>query len=361
MLTTLIVIGLLAATIAFFAFRYRAPDLREFDTPRAALVVEEHEISEAHEAMVAKITNYLAASDPKSSIQEQRANMETLLGRDVPATIISVDVDGIAGEWVLAEGAESNKRLLYLHGGGFRLGSPKSHRHITYELSRRAGVAVLAVDYRMLPEHKITACHEDARIAYRWILDNGPDGSGPAEALYVAGDSAGGNMTLAVIAWARDTGLRAADAAVAFAPLTDFTMSGPSWQTNLKTDPFLGPAIGSLNKVPRWFLALATRWSAGKPVNDPQLSPLFGNLADLPPTLIQVSSAEMLYDDAQRYANRANHFGSQVELQVWPKLVHVFQGFPEIPESATALQMAADFIGGRQESAEGKRVLESSL
>lgn len=353
MLTTLIVIGLAVSIIVFFAFRYRAPDLREFDAPRAALVVEEHEISDAHEAVVARIKEYLATFDPKSSIHEQRASMEALLGRDVPATITPVDVDGIAGEWVLAQGADSDKRLLYLHGGAFRLGSPKSHRHLTYELSRRAGVAVLAIDYRMQPEHKIIACHEDARIAYRWILDHGPDGSAPIESLYIAGDSAGGNMTVAVIAWARDTGLRAADAVVAFAPITDFTMSSPSWRTNLETDPFLGPALALVNRVPRWVLAFASRWSAGRPVNHPELSPLLGNLANLPPTLIQVSRDEMLYDDAQRYANRANHHGSHVELQVWPKLVHVFQGFPEIPESGDALQMAADFIRGRKELATG--------
>lgn len=344
MLTALILIGFFIGLIFLFAYLYRAPDLRQFDTPRAALLAEEREISDAHDNVVAMIADFVAASDPKLSIQDQRSNMEHLMTADITAVITQVDVDGIPGEWVVAEGADSDKRLLYLHGGGFRLGSPKSHRHITNELSRRSGVSVLAVDYRMMPEHKITVCHEDARTAYRWILNNGPQGASDLDKLYVAGDSAGGNLTLSVIAWARDEGVQAADAVVTFAPLTDFTMTNPTWRSNLATDPFLGPFLQHLSRLPRWVIAFATRLSTGKPVNHPEISPLFGNLADLPPTLIQVSREEVLYDDAQRYANRAIHFGSHVQLDVWPKLVHVFQAFEEIPESGFALQRAADFI-----------------
>ena len=341
------VMGLTAALVVLFAFLYRAPDVSQFDTPRAALLVEDHEISDAHDSVVAKITDYITASNPKLSIRDQRLNMENLMASEITAAITAVDVDGIPGEWVVAEGADANKRLLYLHGGAFRLGSPKSHRNITGELSRRAGVSVLAIDYRMMPEYKITACHEDARKAYRWILKNGPQGTADLDALYVAGDSAGGNLTLSVIAWARDSRLRAADAAIAFAPVTDFTMTNPTWRSNLTTDPFLGPFLQPLSKLPRWVLAFATRLPTGRPVNHPEISPLFGNLAGLPPTLIQVSRDELLYDDAQRYANRAIHFGSHVQLDVWPKLVHVFQAFDGIPESGLALQRAADFIRAR--------------
>ena len=344
MLTALILFGFFAGLIFLFAYLYRAPDLRQFDTPRAALLAEEHEISDAHDIVVAMIADFVAASDPKLSARDQRANMENLMTADITAAITQVDVDGIPGEWVVAEGADANKRLLYLHGGGFRFGSPKSHRHITDELSRRSGVSVLAVDYRMMPEHKITACHEDARTAYRWILNNGPQGASDLDKLYVAGDSAGGNLTLSVIAWARDEGLHAANAVVTFAPLTDFTMTNPTWRSNLETDPFLGPFLQHLRGLPRWVVAFAIRLPTGKPVNHPEISPLFGNLADLPPTLIQVSRDAVLYDDAQRYANRAIHFGSHVQVDVWPKLVHVFQAFEEIPESGFALQRAADFI-----------------
>jgi monoterpene epsilon-lactone hydrolase len=345
MLIALILIGVVVVLVILFAYLYRAPDLSQFDTPRAALLLEEHEISGAHDNVVAMINDFIAAADPKLNIHDQRLNMENLMGSEISAAITPVDVDGIPGEWVVAKGADANKRLLYLHGGGFRFGSPKSHRYIPGELSRLAGVSVLAVDYRMMPEYKITACHEDARKAYQWILNNGPKGAEGLQALYVAGDSAGGNLTLSVIAWARDAGIRAANASVVFAPLTDFTMTNPTWRTNLATDPFLGPFIQPMSKLPRWVLAFATRLPTGRPVNHPEISPLFGNLANLPPTLIQVSRDEVLYDDAQRYANRAVHSGSKVQLDVWPKLVHVFQAFEAIPESGLALQRAADFIG----------------
>jgi acetyl esterase/lipase len=141
--------------------------------------------------------------------------------------------------------------------------------------------------------------------------------------------------------------MRPANAVVAFAPVTDLTMNNPSWRNNIETDAFLGPFIKPLVKLPRWFLACATRIPMGRPVNHPELSPLFGNLDHLPPTLIQVSRDEVLYDDAQRYANKANEVGSNVELNVWPTLVHVFQAFEALPESGAALQLAADFLIAR--------------
>ena len=190
-------------------------------------------------------------------------------------------------------------------------------------------------------------CHEDARTAYRWILENGPDGHHELNSLFVAGDSAGGNLTLSLIAWARDEGIRQVDGAVAFAPLTDATFGSPTWKANTQTDPFLGPNIGPLLWVPKFLIAIMSRMSSGRPVNDPMLSPLLGNLASLPRTLIQVSRDEMLYGDSQRYANKANAHGSEVTLQVWPRMVHVFQGFADLPESGAALERAADFIRGQ--------------
>ena len=191
-------------------------------------------------------------------------------------------------------------------------------------------------------------CHEDARTAYQWVLEHGPDGepspSGKQPQLFVAGDSAGGNLTLSVIAWARDQGLPAAKGAIAFAPLTDSTMSSPSWKANKETDPFLGPSIGKILIVPKLIMLLAMRFSRGKPPNHPEISPLLDDLSGLPPVLIQASSDEMLYDDAVRYANKARAEGSQVILQVWPRLVHVFQAFPELPEADDALERAASFI-----------------
>nr|ACL67840.1 lipolytic enzyme [uncultured bacterium] len=279
-----------------------------------------------------------------------RKLMEDLLFQEVDATIIPVDVAGIASEWVMADGASADRRLLYLHGGAFRFGSPRSHRYITAELSRRAGAAVLAIDYRMLPEYKVIDCHEDARTAYRWILEHGPDGDGAPDQFFVAGDSAGGTLTLSVIAWARDTDLPGANGAVAFSPVTDYAFSSPTYKTNIETDPFLGPELRPFVKIPRT-LALFTRYSSGGRVNRSPISPLLGDLSNLPPTLIQVSRDEMLFGDAVRYANKAAAAGSSVELQVWPKLVHVFQAFgPDLPEATEALELAAEFIRAQVKS-----------
>ena len=328
---------------AFLAARYRAPDHSAYDSPKTAPVIADADVSPEHDDVVRTLGEFNRNNTSKD-IHVARKRMEDLFYRDVEARVAPVSVDGMPGEWVLADGADPTRRLLYLHGGAFRVGSPRSHRHITSELSRRTGVAVLAVDYRMQPEVKTVQCHEDARTAYRWILRNGPDGTSELKSLFVAGDSAGGNLTLSVIAWARDQGIRQVDGAVAFAPLTDATFGSPTWKSNTETDPFLGPAVGPLLSIPKFVIAIASRWTSGRPVNDPMLSPLLGSLAALPRTLIQVSRDEMLYGDSQRYANKAKAHGSEVTLQVWPRMVHVFQGFADLPESSAALGHAADFI-----------------
>ncbi len=350
MLTTLLVVALLIAVAILAVRRFLdAPDHRRYDAPDHTLIVKPGEISPQHRDVVAKLRSFHESAPPARDVAAARRQMEELFGREVEAKITPVDVDGIPGEWVRAEGARSDRRLLYLHGGAIRVGSPRSHRGITDGISRRTGASVLAIDYRMQPEHHLSACHEDSRTAYRWMLQHGPDGDSEPAAVFVAGDSAGGNLTLALIAWARDRGWRTPDAAVALAPLTDTTLSSPSWRRNLATDPFLGAAgFATLLKVPRaLLLPLAAVMSRVRP-NDPRFSPLLGDLAGLPPTLIQASEQEMLFDDARRYANKASEAGSPVTFQVWPTLVHVFQGFaPDLPEANDALDRIAAFIHGQ--------------
>ncbi len=347
MLTTLLILALIIAVALWAARAYLdAPDHARYDAPDHTLIVQPEKISPQHQDVVATLRSFHENAPPARDVAAARRQMEELFSREVEAEITPVDVDGIPGEWVQAAGARSDRRLLYLHGGAFRVGSPKSHRGITDGISRRTGACVLAIDYRMQPEHHLAACHEDARTAYRWILEHGPDGNAEAAAVFVAGDSAGGNLTLALIAWARDQRWRIPDAAVALAPLTDGTFSSPSWRRNLATDPFLGSAaIGNLLKLPRaLLLPFAAIMNRARP-NDPRFSPLLGSLAGLAPTLIQVSEQEMLFDDGRRYANKAAEAGSAVTLQVWPTLVHVFQGFaPELPEANDALDRVANFI-----------------
>ncbi len=329
-------------------FFLRGPDLSAFDRPAGPPISRPGPPSEAHHAVVASLGGAKRALEgvPRSQhLQVLRKYMDEAFPDHGEATVTPVDAGGVPAEWVLAPGADPARRVLYIHGGAFMLGSPKSHRRLTRAFSELAGAAVLAIDYRMMPEHPRMAGIEDCRSAYRWMLGHGPDGAGPASAVYVAGDSAGGNLTLSLIAWVRDQGLRAPDAAVALSPATDVTMASPSLRSNLRTDPMLAPLFGILAKIPRtlllWFGWLRTRINPRQPV----VSPVYGDLRGLPPVLIQASEAEMLRDDARRYANKAVAAGSPVELQTWEHMVHVWQLFhPDLPEGREALEEIRRFI-----------------
>jgi len=265
--------------------------------------------------------------------------------RQLDASFTSVDAGGVPAEWVLAPGADGSRRTLYIHGGAFVMGSPRSHRTLTSQFSALTGGAVLAIDYRLMPENRRMAGIEDCRNAYRWMLDHGPDAAKPASAVFVGGDSAGGNLTLSLIAWVRDQGLRAPDAAVALSPLTDATMASPSMRTNIASDAMLGPLFGRLARVPRALLLWIGWWQNRINPRDPLLSPLRGDLSRLPPLLLQASECEMLLDDSRRYANRAAAAGSPVTLQTWAHMVHVWQIFnPELPEARQALQEIGKFL-----------------
>lgn len=266
-------------------------------------------------------------------------------GRTFDAAFHPVDRDGVRGEWVIAPGADPTRRVLYLHGGAFFAGSPLSHRTMTSQLSERAGAAVLAVDYRLKPENRRADGIADCRRAYRWILDNGPDGPAPLDTLLVGGDSAGGNLALMVTAWARDEGLRKPDAVVAFSPVTDATFKAPSIRENADHDTLVKPLFGPFLGLPRFLLRWVYVYLDGfRPVN-PAVSPVYGDLSGLPPTLIQASETEMLFDDSRRYVNKARKSGSPVFLQSWHGLLHVWQLFyPEVPEAGAAWNKVEEFL-----------------
>lgn len=266
-------------------------------------------------------------------------------GKQLKSEFVPLERDGIHGEWVLAPGADPCRRVLYLHGGAFFAGSPHSHRSMTSHFSEVTGAAVLAVDYRLQPEHRRSDGIEDCRRAYRWLLENGPDGPTTLSTLFIGGDSAGGNLALVVSAWARDEQLRMADAVVAFSPLTDCTFLAPSIRENADKDTLVKPLFGPLMKTPRFLLRWVTFLSNRRRPVDPEVSPVFGDLSGLPPTLLQVSETEMLYDDVRRYANKARAAGSPVFLQSWNGLLHVWQLFyPEVPEAGAAWKQVSAFL-----------------
>lgn len=306
-------------------------------------------LNDEHRAVIAALAGMVASLKGvpgAERLARLRSFMDELsAGREFEAQFLPVDAGGVPGEWVLAPGADDARRTLYIHGGAWTMGSPRSHRVITAKFAEITGGAVLAIDYRLMPEHSRMAGIEDCRTAYRWMLANGPHGAEPARTVFVAGDSAGGNLTLSLLAWVRDQGLRAPDAAVALSPATDCTFGSPSIEANIATDAMLGPLFKPLARIPRSVL-LWTVWVRNRmrPC-DPVLSPVFGDLSNLPPLLVHASEAEMLLDDSRRYVNKALAAGSPVQLQTWSHVVHVWHIFdPALTEARQAFEEIRRFL-----------------
>ena len=344
-----VVVVVVGGLWAVAVFHLRGADLSAFDAP----VGERIGPGDAPSPQLQQVlTSLTAMIGPVKAVplRQRNATLRVLMDglfedRELDARFVPVDAGGVAAQWVLAPGADPNRRLLYIHGGAFTLGSPKSHRTVTSQLSATSGGAVLAIDYRLMPEHPRRAGIDDCRTAYGWLLDHGPAGVAAASAVFVAGDSAGGNLTLSLINWVRDQKLRAPDAAVALSPLTDATMSSPSMRRNVATDPMLGPMFGPMARIPQWVLLWVGWLQTRIRPNDPLVSPLRADLSGLPPVLLQASEVEMLFDDSKRYVNRAQAAGSPVRLQRWAHMVHVWQLFnPELPEAREALAEIGKFL-----------------
>lgn len=357
MTTALIVlVVLIVAAWAIAIFHLRGENRGNFDKQAGQSFATGAGLNAEHEA-IAQSLQLFAGPMQKAPRKERLALMRAYMdnfseGKEIVSSISAVTIDGLAAEWVVAPNADSRRRVLYIHGGAFVMGSPKSHRVITSKFSEVANAAVLAIDYRLMPENRRIDGIEDCRKAYRWILDNGPEGEHAAAKVFVAGDSAGGNLTLSLIAWVRDQGLRAPDAAIALSPLTDSTLSSRSMKDNVASDIMLGPQFGKLTKVPQPVL-LWTNWlSARIKPNDPIVSPLYGDLSNLPPVLLHASEAEMLVDDSRRYANKAAAAGSPVQLQTWAHVAHVWHIFdPELTEAREAFAEIRKFIAQQEQAA----------
>ena len=297
---------------------------------------------------VRELTLKIAVGQRHDNMESARAAFDGISdGRDFKSAFVPVDAGGVPAEWVIAPGADESRRVLYIHGGGFVVGSPKSHRTITNRFSEITGCAVLAIDYRLMPEHHYNDCIEDCRTAYRWILENGPGGPGEIRQLFIGGDSAGGNLGLSLTAWIRDERLRVPEAVVALSPLTDITFSGASLGGNLDSDPMLKPFMKPLTRLPRFIKSWYVYWTYRVRPCSPVVSPLLGDLSGLPPTLVQASEAEMLLDDARRYVYKACASGSPAKLQTWSDMVHIWQIFdPQLPQAAEAWDEIGKFLKG---------------
>ena len=350
---------LVGLVLALLAFMFTRDSLSKYDLPEGQRFSPGDATAVAASAAAVKALNkrLRGASGPlekmpwKQRILAMRETMDSFFSNsDIASQIIPVDAAGVPAEWVVAPGADSSRRFLYIHGGAFMAGSPKGYRVLTDKLSAITNSAVLAIDYRLMPENTRLACVEDCRTSYDWMLENGPQGPDAdtlefPTAVFVAGDSAGGNLTLVLLAWARDNQRRAPNAALALSPVTDSRYTSPSIRGNLNSDVILKPLAKRLAWVPGFMIGLAARFMAGHRASDPVVSPLLGDLAGLPPLLVLASDCEILRDDGRRYVNKAVEAGTDATLMLWDNVPHVWPIFyPDLPEAAEALEQVDGFF-----------------
>ena len=248
--------------------------------------------------------------------------------------LIRVKIGEIPCEWVLAPGADPDLRLLYLHGGGFVSGSGGFYLRLAAHISAAARCAVLLPDYRLAPEHPFPAGIEDCVSAHEWMIANGPSGPGPCKATFIAGDSAGGSLTLATLLALRDRKRPLPAGGIPLSPSTDLTLASESLRTVV--DPII-----SAKTMP----VFRDLYLGKTDPRNPLASPVFGDYRGIPPLLIQVGEHEMLRDDSLRVAKKALADGIPVKLEVWAGMFHVFQSHdPLLPEAREAIEHIADFM-----------------
>jgi acetyl esterase/lipase len=258
---------------------------------------------------------------------------------EVMTEIRRVDLAGLQAEWLIPRGVELDRRLLYIHGGGWTAGDLDSHRGMVSRIALAAGVPVLAIHYRLAPEHPFPAGLDDCVHAYRWLRDNGPNGPAPARATFIAGDSAGGNLTLATLLACKERDIALPNAAIPISAATDFSGQSESFKTRADVDPII-----RIDAAMIYAAGLLYTQGRADPLN-PLVSPLHGELAGLPPLLVQVGDVEVLLDDSTRFAAKAKAAGVDVTLEVWPDMPHVwhlFGGF--LPEADQAIDRIGAFV-----------------
>ncbi len=272
---------------------------------------------------------------PSVSINTQRFVLDLASNLPLPKSVTkqNVQIDGLPCEWIEDESQANNGVILYLHGGGYNIGSCASYRLFAATLSRACATPVLLVDYRLAPEHKFPAPIDDAIVAYEWLLDEGYS----AEEILIAGDSAGGGLALATAMVLRDEDYALPGGCICLSPWADLQQTGDSMKSRAKQDPMLSKSI-----LQRWadnYIDLDDN-----PAN-PLISPINGDYEALPPLFIQVGDDEVLLSDAQRITTASRAAGVPTELEIWPRMWHDWQQLAIIlPEAKEAIKQIATFV-----------------
>ena len=293
--------------------------------------------------------------NPHANPADARARVDRLASRFSKnqdwIDVTPVSANGVPGEWVDVASTASEqspgtgKVLLYLHGGGYIVCSPTTHRLMVARICREAGLKALVIDYRLAPEHPFPAAVEDAEAAYRWLLAAGHK----PEDIVIAGDSAGGGLTMSLLLTLREQGMPMPAGAALLSPWTDLALTGWTMLTNARRDPML--RLESASLAVRHYLqdTIPTH---------PIASSIYADLTGLPPLYVQVGENEILLDDSKRLVANAQSNGVEASLEVWPGMPHVFQAFPQVPESKPAIEGIGSFLKAQAFAAE--RQLSSS-
>jgi acetyl esterase/lipase len=269
----------------------------------------------------------------KGSIEEQRARQEkSARFSRIPKKVHCqpVNLNGITAEWISCSTSRDGV-VLYLHGGAYALGSVNIHREYRSRLALATRLKVLAINYRLAPEHPFPAALEDSISAYRWLRAQDFDSS----RIVIAGDSAGGGLALSTLVTLRDAGEPLPARVVCISPWLDLSLSGDSIREKASADPILHLSV--LERYASYYAGTHDRKS-------PLISPLFADLTGLPPLLVQVGSDEILLDDSVRLTHIARQSGVDITLKIWDGLFHVFQIVAFFPETADAMQQVAGFL-----------------
>jgi epsilon-lactone hydrolase len=271
------------------------------------------------------------------SIAELRQRFSTFAGQFVPDSDLQfepVEADGVPAEWCIPPDVQSYGTLLFLHGGGYCIASVRDYREFVGRLAKATRRRVLSVEYRLAPEHPFPAALNDAIRAYRWLRVSKPD-----QNIVVGGDSAGGGLSMSLLISLRDAGEPLPCGAFLISPSTDLAKEGASMQSRAAVDPIITPETTQ---------RYAKAYAGERSVREPLISPLYADLGNLPPLLILVGDCERLLDDSTRLAQKARHAKTQVTIEVWDEMVHIWPFFASLlPEGRAAIQHVAEFVGER--------------
>jgi len=270
-----------------------------------------------------------------TDIGERRKSFDAIASAYPTAQDVVVEpitVNGVPAEWTTTPGADHSRAVLYLHGGGYVIGSLDSHRHLAAEVGRAAGARCLALHYRLAPEHPFPAAVDDALAGYRYLLDAGVAPGHVA----IAGDSAGGGLVVAALVAIRDAGLPQPAAGWCISPWVDMEGIGASMAGKAAEDP-------TVQKEP--LLEMAAHYLHGANPRAPLAAPIYADLRDLAPLFIQVGAVETLLDDAIRLAGVAGAAQVPVTLEIWPEMVHVWHlYYPDLAAGRRAIAAGGRFL-----------------